>query len=1130
MEKIANLEVIIPELKSYLKQYLTDSGTVFKYSLFTCPNRGEHSHEDKKPSCGFIPDTEETVFNCFSCLPGYELIRTQYGLIKISDIKIGDKVFSHDGEIHNVSYVQNKKSNNLYDIQLENCNNIKNTFTNDHLVATIKDIKRKIGYIKSRKNGLPRNRFCKKLKYERIRDTYKNKLHIEYNKVEKLTNEDYLIFPTLEIKTPPEYWKNIFAKSWKSGPKPERIWEIKIDEEIMWLFGFFCGDGHAGKRLLSFMPHIRQVEYKDKIVKILSRFNKKVVVREYWNDNRTDGEFCIDCSNVDLAQFFRGYFGVSDKKTAPYEICTYPLSYQKAFLDGLMAADGSFNSKIGLIAPNLIHILQQICINLQLPFSKKKKNSFIDNATGIKRKDIYYLNILRKENLKCFYDMIDGHIYCFQKIKSVKKINNEERVYDITVDDSNNFITENFLVHNCGIKGDLLTAYSIIENKSIKGNGFYIAIKDLADRYGIKYELVPLSEAEKKVININKFLHLLLDNATKYLKTSDHVLQYLKSRKWNDLIDHFQFGWLPDTDETKKWIENFYQKIPYLQDYISINPYQIVNRLIFPIKDSHGNIIGLCDRKISDSDTRPKYQKYFLKTLESGEVLFNLSNVYEKIILVEGGSSVFTLHNNNIRNGVSMLGLAFTDNMYKKLVENGIKKVSICYDGDEAGQQAIKKIIKFFEIHPDIICYIKKLENNLDPDDFINQFSVSQFKEIPEESIFDYQIKNYITEKDELKQSEYKNSIFEILYNTKDLFLANKMVDHMVKELKINKKLVLEELSKFTHTKNSKDVSVSSIIIEEQHLLDNIEKFEQRSLRSGELIGISTKFPVLDNRSDGLQIGLVLVSGKWNTGKSAYMQTIALNMLQDPSNFVCYFSIDDSVTAKTIPRLLSIKTKIPINIVQNPIYKIEKNDNLTPQEKTKLLAARENGIRDLKLYSGRLGVKDCIDGNDTKTIEKTIAIYRMIAKNRNLIIFVDFLNMVTTNRSGERTEQESMLAEFFKNVSNRYSCPVICTVESSKAVLVNTDEFSIKGSSSLSTRSDLTLLLSSDFGTDPSKSKMKFLDDNGKLNPIVRVSITKNKFAGFRGDLYYRFYNEISTFEEMTEDEMTEIGVNLSSN
>ena len=67
MQKIKDIESIVSQLKPLLKRYLEDQGTNFKGVLFSCPNKQGHNNGDSKPSAGFVPETDETIWNCFAC-------------------------------------------------------------------------------------------------------------------------------------------------------------------------------------------------------------------------------------------------------------------------------------------------------------------------------------------------------------------------------------------------------------------------------------------------------------------------------------------------------------------------------------------------------------------------------------------------------------------------------------------------------------------------------------------------------------------------------------------------------------------------------------------------------------------------------------------------------------------------------------------------------------------------------------------------------------------------------------------------------------------------------------------------------------------------------------------------------
>jgi DNA primase catalytic core len=691
-----------------------------------------------------------------------------------------------------------------------------------------------------------------------------------------------------------------------------------------------------------------------------------------------------------------------------------------------------------------------------------------------------------------------------------------------------------FHCFSCGKSGDTFTAYSLLENKDINGSGWFETVKELADRYGIKYQLEPLKLEEVEFNNVQTFLQNIVKNAHTYLVKNHpiEVTKYIQQRKWENLIEHFTLGYLPNQQNVRKFIADSFIKYPELAKYLAIDisnsdifTDKIVNRLIYPIRHRYGYILGIVNRAVLDSDIRSKYIKYFLKTAEKTGVIFNLTKTYKTVYVVEGASSVFTLYNNGIKNVVSSLGTAFTEEMYNSLIKHGIDRIILCFDGDEAGRNATYKALELTQNKSDIKVLVKLLPDNKDPDEVVNELGIDFFKNISEVSNFKFQLNRYkITIEEE--QEKLKKSLFEIVISSKDAIIREKMLKLFTQETGVSKTILVEEIEKHEKTQGLiTEVGVGEVLKEETSLIKSIEAFEERALRSGRLKGISTGFPIFDNAVDGVSTGLILVAGKWNCGKSAFIQSMGINMLEDPTNHILYFSIDDPAIYTTIPRFVANLSTIAINTISNPIYRIDRNETLEEVEKLVLKNKRNEAIEKLKGYASRLGIKDSTDGYDINYIEKIIKVYKIIAKDKKLILFVDFLNMVTLGKKNiERTEQEVLLAGFFKHMAGLYDIPVICTVEGTKGVTDSTmKESGIKGSSSLQYRSDLTLLLSSDFEVANS-SELYFYDDKGEANPVVRVQVSKNKMSGFRKSIYFKFYRNFNKFIECTAQEQQEYG------
>ena len=153
------------------------------------------------------------------------------------------------------------------------------------------------------------------------------------------------------------------------------------------------------------------------------------------------------------------------------------------------------------------------------------------------------------------------------------------------------------------------------------------------------------------------------------------------------------------------------------------------NRLMFPIIDVRGNVIGFGGRVLDDS--KPKY----LNTSET--IIFNKRknlfglNFAKKtklgyMILVEGNVDVVTLHQFGFDNAVASLGTSLTEE-HATLLSRYTEQVVLTYDGDEAGQRAAKRAIPMLE-KVGIQVKVLQMKDAKDPDEFLHKFGAEKFK------------------------------------------------------------------------------------------------------------------------------------------------------------------------------------------------------------------------------------------------------------------------------------------------------------------------------------------------------------------------------------------------------------------
>ncbi|HIV03111.1 MAG TPA: DNA primase [Candidatus Aphodoplasma excrementigallinarum] len=144
------------------------------------------------------------------------------------------------------------------------------------------------------------------------------------------------------------------------------------------------------------------------------------------------------------------------------------------------------------------------------------------------------------------------------------------------------------------------------------------------------------------------------------------------------------------------------------------------NRVMFPIIDVRGNVIGFGGRVMDDS--KPKYLNSpetaaFNKRLNLFALNFAKNKKSDTLILVEGYMDVISLHQVGINNAVATLGTALTEEQ-ARLIARYARDVVLCYDTDEAGVKATMRAIEIFS-KTDVRVKVLSLPGAKDPDEYI---------------------------------------------------------------------------------------------------------------------------------------------------------------------------------------------------------------------------------------------------------------------------------------------------------------------------------------------------------------------------------------------------------------------------
>ena len=358
----------------------------------------------------------------------------------------------------------------------------------------------------------------------------------------------------------------------------------------------------------------------------------------------------------------------------------------------------------------------------------------------------------------------------------------------------------------CGKGGNVITFLQEYE-----GLNFVEAVERLAEFNNVN---VPRSSNSNRpdhseIYELNNMIADFYFSALKN-KKYEFVVDYLKQRGVNgETAKKFTIGYadFDQHDLLAKLKEKFSEETilksgNFLKNEKGIYPFYR-KRLMFPIKNHSGNIIGFGGRTIDDS--LPKYlnskdSPFFNKSRE----LYGFNNAKQDhksdyFIVTEGYMDVIMLSQHDVNNAVASLGTAFSlahlQNLFKLK-----KKIVFCFDSDEAGLKAAWRSFQFSlnQIFEDRTIRFLFLPEGEDPDSYIQKNGREEFEKRISRSMqlesFAFQ---YLKRGRDLNSPEdIRTIIFELkklLQSLKSDALKQTLIKKFSDELNISQELLLTE-------------------------------------------------------------------------------------------------------------------------------------------------------------------------------------------------------------------------------------------------------------------------------------------------------------------------------------------------
>lgn len=292
---------------------------------------------------------------------------------------------------------------------------------------------------------------------------------------------------------------------------------------------------------------------------------------------------------------------------------------------------------------------------------------------------------------------------------------------------------------SCGEGGTPINFYRKIKNIS-----FEEAAQDLALRAGIQIKTVhiqkePYEKEYKLMEEVTNFYQFNLKHSEK----GHEVLNYLQKREVSEsIINHFRLGCAPTYGNTlyqllkdKGYETTDMIKLGVVKQSDDGTYYDLFSdRLIFPITDPKGHVVGFSGRTLNPKDTVKYINSPETVIFKKGSLLYHLYEASSSIrkskqaILYEGFFDVISSYGAGIENGIASMGTALTKD-HAKLIKQMTSSVIIAYDGDSAGLKASDQAISVLE-KEGLKIEVLTIPEEMDPDDFIKAYGPESYENL----------------------------------------------------------------------------------------------------------------------------------------------------------------------------------------------------------------------------------------------------------------------------------------------------------------------------------------------------------------------------------------------------------------
>jgi len=297
----------------------------------------------------------------------------------------------------------------------------------------------------------------------------------------------------------------------------------------------------------------------------------------------------------------------------------------------------------------------------------------------------------------------------------------------------------------CGRSGNSISF--IMEHEKYS---YVEALKWLANKYGIEIEETFSTDEQRQQIQTADSLYIINSFAQQFFtrqlfetdEGEDIGLSYLKERGFREeIIKKFQLGYSPEQRDAfaKEALAKQYNPELLLKTGLVVNRNdQLIDnyrgRIIFPVHNHSGKVLGFGARILKSNDRAPKYintpeNEIYVKSkiLYGSYFARQAIDKSNECLLVEGYTDVISLHQSGIENVVASGGTSLTVDQLR-LIKKYTNNLTIIYDGDAAGIKAALRGLDM-ALEEGLNVKLVLIPDKEDPDSYVNKVGPTVFRE-----------------------------------------------------------------------------------------------------------------------------------------------------------------------------------------------------------------------------------------------------------------------------------------------------------------------------------------------------------------------------------------------------------------